>query len=65
MIDIIIEKPYKVSLLMIGIGLISFFMAYGTNIIWLQLIGVLLGFFSAFGLFAIALFIILSIGNKA
>ncbi|TBV85484.1 hypothetical protein [Lysinibacillus sp. OL1] len=53
MIDIIIEKPYKTSLLMILLTLISIFMAYGTNIFWLQLIGVLLGFFSAFGLFAI------------
>lgn len=49
---------------MIGLALISIYMAYGTTTVWLQLIGVFLGFFSAFVLFAIALFIFLSNSNK-
>jgi len=60
----LIKKPYKASLLMIGLALISIYMAYGTTTVWLQLIGVFLGFFSAFVLFAIALFIFLSNSNK-
>ncbi|MBG9693333.1 hypothetical protein ABD91_21600 [Lysinibacillus sphaericus] len=60
----LIKKPYKASLLMIGLASISIYMAYGTTTVWLQLIGVFLGFFSAFVLFAIALFIFLNNRKK-